>query len=135
MDELRDDVVWAARQVLAAGYQVTGTPPPPPRDPLAPDADLKPCHPVQPRTEPTEILPKLEHAMDEAEFAEYCCDRPRLSWNGDPDAPGIACENCGYIVAELGSIVIFREEDDAEPGATAGHPDAEQSQKQGKLFE
>ena len=41
LDELRDDVVWAARQVLATGYEVTGTPPPAPRDALAPDADVR----------------------------------------------------------------------------------------------
>jgi len=42
LDELRDDVVWAARQILAAGYEVTGMPVPAPVDPLAPDSD-GPC--------------------------------------------------------------------------------------------
>lgn len=40
LDELRDDVIWAARQVLATGYQAAGTSPPAPRDPLAPDATI-----------------------------------------------------------------------------------------------
>lgn len=45
IDEIRDDIIWAARQVLAAGYQVTGTPPPAPRDSFAAD--------TPPRVEPT----------------------------------------------------------------------------------
>lgn len=66
-------------------------------------------------------------ALDEIESAEYCCDRPRLSWNGDPDAPSIACENCGYIVAEFGQVR-------ANAPATE-KPAAEPQQRQGNLFE
>jgi hypothetical protein len=110
LDELRDDVVWAARQVLAAGHDVSGTATPAHRDPLAPDmaSDAK--------------SPSLEHAMDrDAETADagpYCCKRPKLEWNGDPDSPGVACANCGYVIAENGSVVILRDEPD-EVGAAA----------------
>jgi hypothetical protein len=109
LDEMRDDVVWATRQVLAAGYQISGTPPPAPHDPLAPDAHL-------PESQTASHPPTMEHAMDrsleDAESAPYCCDRPKLKWNGDPDAPGITCENCGYVIAENGSVVIWRDPED-----------------------
>lgn len=119
IDDLRDDVVWAARQCLAAGYEVMGKPPPAPVDPLAPDADLH--QPQAPRP-----------SRDETDSAEYCCDCPRLTWNGNPDAPGIACENCGYVVAEMGQVAIWRD----EPGTPATDtPAAEPEQRQGKLFE
>jgi hypothetical protein len=127
LDELRDDVVWAARQVLAAGYQVSGSPPPPPRDPLAPDMPvIPPRRPEQP--------PAIEHAMDgAAEAGPYCCDRPKLEWNGDPDAPGVACANCGYVFAENGSVAIWRDEADDSSEPKTDHP-PEPEQKRGSLF-
>lgn len=99
LDVLRDDVVWAARQVLATGYQVSGTPPLPPRDSLTAD---------HARSASREQPVSIDQATDNESSAEspYCCDRPTLRWNGDPDAPGIACENCGYVVAEQGNVVI-----------------------------
>lgn len=127
LDEIRDDVVWATRQVLASGYQVSGTPPPDPRDPLAPE--MRP-----PVSVPRRNAPTVEHAMnraDESLESPYCCDRPRLAWNGDPDAPGVACENCGYVIADNGSVVIWRDEDEA---STDGKPE-EPEQRQGSLFE
>jgi hypothetical protein len=108
IDELRDDVVWAARQVLISGHQVAPAEVPlTPVDPLAPDADFGQA------PAPAE--------MDEVpESVEYCCDAPRLTWNGDPDTPGIACENCGYIVAENGSVIIWRgDEEPASPPSKA----------------
>lgn len=126
LDEIRDDVAWAVRQVLATGYQVSGTPAPEPRDPLAPD--MFPSASV-----PQRDAPVCEHAMDPADESvesSYCCDRPRLAWNGDPEAPGVACENCGYVIAENGSVVIWRDEDD-EPADTAA---TEPEQRQGNLF-
>jgi hypothetical protein len=124
LDELRDDVVWAARQVLAAGDAVL-----PGRlrrqcDPLAPDAG---------ESAAAEPPPAIEHAMDDeaAETSPYCCDRPRLQWNGDPDAPGVACASCGYVIAENGSVVIWRDEPDE---TTMAETPAEPEQRQGQLF-
>ena len=102
---------------MAAGYVVTGTPPPKPIDPLAPDADLKRV--------------TLDQLNDDTDPEAYCCDRPQLKWNGDPDAPGIACENCGYIAAEFGQIAIWR--DEANAPAT-DKPATEPEQRQGSLF-
>jgi len=133
LDELRDDVVWAARQVLAAGYQATGSAPPVPGDPLARDLG-----PSQPRSRPESLT--VEHAMDRVtegdEGAPYCCDRPRLAWNGDPDAPGVACENCGYVVADMGNVIIWRAESKDQPPRTPppASPSASERQ-QGKLFD
>jgi hypothetical protein len=106
VDELRDDVVWAARQVLAAGYEVSGQPSPQPVDPLAPDADYQPYCPQHPSELPDGLL--------------YCCESPRLAWRGPPDLPGIACENCGYLVAEEGNIEIWRSESASEGSQSEG---------------
>lgn|GEM_PF-6246107 len=119
IDELRDDVVWAARQVLAAGHQVSPSQAPRrPVDPLAPDAG--------------DVSDESAEAADES--LEYCCVRPQLSWHGDPESPGIACENCGYLVAEQGSVLIWRAD---EPGSDS-EPTSADTQKidpQAQLFD
>lgn len=128
VDELRDDVVWAARQVLAAGDAASPGQRRRQYDPLAPDAEASVT--VGPSSPP----PRLEHTMDQGdEEAEspYCCDQPRLEWNGDPDTPGVVCANCGYVIAENGSVVIWRDESDA---AEAADRPAEPEQRQGSLF-
>jgi hypothetical protein len=114
VDELRDDVVWAARQVLAAGYDVARERPPKPVDPLAPDA----VGPIS-RMEP--------HAL--AGESAYCCESPHLAWHGSPDAPGIMCTNCGYLIAEEGNLLIWRDEEEAADTATSP------SQHQHDLFD
>ena len=120
VDELRDDVVWAARQVLATGYEVSGQQPPRPVDPLAPDADYQPY--------------RGSNAAETTDNNVYCCDSPRLAWQGAPDAPGVACENCGYLVAEEGNILIWRD----DPGS-ADNPSSDGSdaaiERQGNLFQ
>ncbi len=118
VDELRDDVVWAARQVLGAGYEASGQPPPRPVDPLAPDADPQPdCTPA---------------AIEASDENQYCCDSPHLTWHGSPDAPGIACENCGFIVAEEGNILIWHEAKDQGPAAQEA---SSGSERQERLFD
>ena len=54
----------------------------------------------------------------ESEAAEthYCCAVPRLCWNGHPNVPGVSCENCGFVVAEMGSLAEFGVPE--EPSAT-----------------
>ena len=124
LDELRDDVVWAVRQVLAAGHQSSGTSPAAPRDPPfgEPTVDLEGKTHAAP-SEP------VGHAVDDGQDS-YCCDRPKLTWNGDPDAPGVACENCGYVIADNGSVVIWRDED-YEPRI---EQPKQLDQRQGNLF-
>ena len=97
VDELRDDVVWAARQVLAAGYEVSEQPPPRPVDPLAPDAD---CQPDRTAVQRETV----------SESPAYCCESPCLLWRGVADAPGIVCGCCGFVVAEEGNIAIWRDD-------------------------
>src|SRR5260370_17637166 len=59
IDELRDDVVWAARQVLNAGHQAAPAEVPLRQvDPLPPDADFR--QPSSPR-EPHEDLEPAQH--------------------------------------------------------------------------
>lgn len=120
VDELRDDVVWAARQVLAAGYEVSGQPPPRPVDPLAPDADCRPY--------------RGPNAVESADENLYCCDSPRLAWHGAPDSPGIACTNCGYVVAEEGNILIWRD-DPGSPDNPSTDGSTMPIERQGNLFE
>lgn len=127
LDELRDDVVWAARQVLAAGYEVSGTPPPVPIDPLAPDTTIADVRSPSRRTAPA---PEL---TETAGFGPYCCDRPNLQWNGNPDAPGIGCENCGYLVAEQGSVVMWRNES-PDPSAAPRSKSKAPEWRQANLF-
>ena len=101
IDELRDDVVWAARQVLSAGYEVAPSQMPRrPLDPLAPDADYQYRMPASRQPHPS---------SENSEPSPYCCENPRLTWNGDPEAPGVACESCGYVIAEQGDVIVQRD--------------------------
>ena len=122
LDELLDDVIWAARQVLTTGYQASGTAAPMPNDAFA---------------HPGSTTPVTEngsgHSREVNEGGEYCCVSPRLTWSGDPDAPGVACENCGYVIAENGSVVIWRDEA-SEPESTKAERQTEPEQRQGNLF-
>jgi len=124
VDELRDDVIWAARQVLSAGDAVSpGYLSRRPTDPLAPDAT------------PFGSAEFNDAGIEVFEAAEYCCKRPRLTWHSDPDAPGIVCENCGYVVAEQGSVAIWREPH-AEPSANAVTlPPTNSLRRQSSLFD
>lgn len=126
VDELRDDAIWAARQALAVGDSLVPGHLRRQYDPLVPDSSDS-------ETEEPTVPPPMDHAMDHAdEDAEssYCCERPMLAWNGDPDVPGVACENCGYVVVENGSVIIWREYDDESADATPKQAE----QRQGNLF-
>jgi hypothetical protein len=59
----------------------------------------------------------LAEAMEDVEELVYCCAQPKLVWYGDPDRPGIACENCGFPVAHEGDILCWQgpEEDSPTP--------------------
>jgi hypothetical protein len=37
---------------------------------------------------------------------QFCCEAPDLQWTGGPQFPGVACQNCGYTVADCGSVVM-----------------------------
>lgn len=45
------------------------------------------------------------------ETVAYCCDDPRLEWNGDPDHPGVACANCDFVVAEYGALLTYTQDE------------------------
>ncbi len=57
---------------------------------------------------------------------EFCCETPDLQWTGDPQFPGVACQNCGYTVADCGSVVMH-----PAPGAD---PNPEPKEQQRALF-
>jgi hypothetical protein len=61
-----------------------------------------------------------ENQNEEAEQLEYCCAEPSLQWHGDPDAPGIACAHCGYLIAEAGQVLIWRDATEEEPEKPQG---------------
>ncbi|HUY90448.1 MAG TPA: hypothetical protein VMV10_17050 [Pirellulales bacterium] len=80
-----------------------------PKDPLARDwaerlnryapRDL----PDAPGAKPT----PRQHAPQVDAARAYCCEAPDLQWTGDPELPGVACLNCGYTVADCGSVVMY----------------------------
>jgi hypothetical protein len=125
IDELRDDVVWAARQVLAAGYDLNPSEMPVrPLDPLAPDAEQ--------RYRPATVM-NSQQSPESSGGLGYCCENPRLGWTGDPESPGIECQHCGYLVADEGEVVIWR---DATSSDEAGETNqARPASPQGTLFE
>jgi hypothetical protein len=50
---------------------------------------------------------QFARAMEDVEQLVYCCEAPDLRWNGDPDRPGVACAECGFVVAENGAVVDY----------------------------
>jgi len=48
------------------------------------------------------------------EHVEYCCDSPKLEWDGDPDAPSVICASCGFVVAEAGQVIGYGEQPDEQ---------------------
>lgn len=68
----------------------------------------------QPLCEPRPTQPAMADAIDGDRH--FCCEHPDLKWTGDPQFPGVECMNCGYIVADCGSVVMQRSpEADPEP--------------------
>jgi DNA-directed RNA polymerase subunit RPC12/RpoP len=71
-----------------------------------------------------------ENQNEETEQLEYCCAEPSLQWHGDPDAPGIACAHCGYLIAEAGQVLIWRDTSEEE----ADEPEKPQGPQQQTLW-
>lgn len=68
------------------------------------------------RAIPTPPRPQTSNAPNDSpnEATQFCCAVPDLQWTGDPHFPGVACLNCGYIVADCGSVVM-QPSTDADP--------------------
>ncbi len=77
----------------------------------------------------------LAGAMEDVEEVVYCCSQPKLTWYGAPDRPGIACENCGFPVAQEGNIVCSHDpgEQAVSPANTSPSPEPPRA-PQGMLF-
>ena len=73
------------------------------RDPFVPNPEANGHSAFAPQNESTEGV---------QQGIPYCCDAPRLVWHGDSEAPGIACANCGYVLADK-SGKIARQGDNA----------------------
>jgi hypothetical protein len=105
IDELRDDVVWAVRNLIG------NLPPQPPTilssmpaDPTAadwPDRLNRFSSNGDPEPLPTLSARAFIWPDDSAERARFCCESPELEWTGDSDDPSIVCAACGEIVAVL----------------------------------
>ena len=65
--------------------------------------------------EAKQIEAEIATRQKDVNDAVYCCISPQLEWNGDPEAPGIACVNCRHVVAESGALVFFEDLEDREP--------------------
>jgi len=79
----------------------------------------------------------LAEAMEGVEELVYCCPQPKLVWYGDPERPGIACENCGFPVAHEGDILCWREPEGDSPSSVPGESPASRhptSSPQRELF-
>lgn len=138
LDGIRDDFAWwfnnHRREQWLPMQPITSMP----IDPLAPNwaerlnkftaADLpgntvsNPPH-GRPRPETPQATQPAEGLDDETQF---CCEAPDLQWTGNAHIPGVACMNCGYIVADCGSVVM-------QPSPEAD-PDPEPKEEQRGLF-
>lgn len=80
------------------------------------------------RVSPTPPPPQTATAPNDSpnEETQFCCEAPDLQWTGAPLFPGVACMNCGYIVADCGSVVM-------QPSPEAD-PDPEPKDQQRALF-
>lgn len=79
----------------------------------------------------------LAEAMEGVEELVYCCAQPKLVWYGDPDRPGIACENCGFPVAHEGDILCWHKPEEDSPSSALAEPPAKKhptSSPQRELF-
>ncbi|HET6884200.1 MAG TPA: hypothetical protein VFI31_28865 [Pirellulales bacterium] len=116
LDGIREDFDWwlknHRREQWLPMQPITSMP----VDPLAPDwaerlnrfsaADLSENLAPdvrQPQPQSDNAIATEGRIDDETQF---CCDAPNLQWTGDPQFPGVACQNCGYIVADCGSVVM-----------------------------
>jgi hypothetical protein len=129
LDGIREDIDWwiknHRREQWAPIQRITSMP----INPLAADwserlneftaADLSgaPAH-GRPKPRTPEQAAMAEDIDDDRHF---CCEQPDLQWTGDPPFPGVACQNCGYTVADCGSVVLHPAPDDP-PDAEANEP-------------
>lgn len=92
---------------------------------VAPDGRPMPlCHHPVPTAPDTQTATAPAEGLDDE--TQFCCEAPDLQWTGDPHFPGVACMNCGYIVADCGSVVM-------QPSPEAD-PDPEPQEQQRALF-
>src|SRR5258708_2730640 len=62
-------------------------------------ADVRSMSPTSATGDPT---PPAELGSRDPEQLAFCCETPDLQWTGEPDSAGVACLNCGYVVAQVG---------------------------------
>lgn len=142
IDELRENYEWAVNNVAAAvewipARRITSMP----VNPCAPDwserlnrftpSDVRQdsmCNEAETSaSKPQTVLVRAEdfaRAMEDVEQLVYCCASPNLQWTGDPESPGIECIHCGYVIAQTGELLIYREESEQDaPGKDPPRPD------------
>ena len=128
LDDIRAEIEWASRNLMHARPaeqppHVTSMP----VDPCDPEWGTK-LNKLGANDLPSDQKQTTSPTSDEAgvESMVYCCESPRLAWQGDPEAPSVVCQACGYTVAEYGNVVDNRaEQKDAFRGPQA----------QGRLWE
>lgn len=133
LDGIREDIDWwlknHRREQWLPIQPITSMP----ADPLAADwaqrvnkftaADL-PNNSAPAKSIPPTSPPSPESGIDDE--THFCCETPNLQWTGNPHVPGVVCMNCGYIVADCGSVVM-------QPSPEAD-PDPEPQEQQRALF-
>lgn len=136
LDRIREDIDWSLKNQRREQWLPVQLITSMPADPLAPDwaerlnrftaADL-PDSTASKHEPPQRHLDTSDtpaSALDDE--TQFCCEAPDLQWTGHPQSPGVACQNCGYIVADCGSVVM-------QPSAQAD-PDPEPKEEQRNLF-
>lgn len=132
LDEIRDDIGWWLKNNRQEQWGPIQPITSMPKDPTAPDwadrvnkftaADLPDHRSHHPPDSRRASKACNEVASDIDEESQFCCDAPDLQWTGDPQFPGVACLNCGYTVADCGTVVVYPVPDAGEnvddPGPT-----------------
>jgi hypothetical protein len=112
LDDIRAEIEWASRNLMHAR---TAEPSPHltsmPVDPCDPEWGTK-LNRLGAHDLPSDQSQGTPPAAEEAgvESVVFCCESPRLAWQGDPEAPSVVCQACGYVVAEYRNVVDQRAE-------------------------
>jgi hypothetical protein len=117
VDEIQGDLEWVTRNPRADEWRPIQPITSIPFNPLAADwaervnrftaADIPQAESLaEPATASTAAGDGPAEDDDDAEQLVFCCDSPALIWTGHPDYPGVGCANCGYMVADCGSVVM-----------------------------
>ncbi|HUY87323.1 MAG TPA: hypothetical protein VMV10_01180 [Pirellulales bacterium] len=129
LDAIRDELAWWQKNSRSDEWTPVQPITSMPRDPTAPDWAER-LNRLSSNDLTCQNAPSPAPAVPAGREGEpgFCCDTPDLQWTGDPQFPGVACRNCGYTVADCGSVVMH-----PAPGADP-NPEPKPKEQQRALF-